>query len=203
MKKLEIFGTLGPACCEYETLKEMLASGMNGIRLNLSHCNLDDREEWIQNYRKACEDLNMPCNLMIDIQGTELRMQPSDEIIPLFEGSSIVLSNLYLPKEIGINANVNDVLLIDDGKVKLKVEKNENGFLWCKSLNKSHLEGSKSIAIEGKELVKDTISQKDFDNLKNAKKYGVTSLMIPFVSSKDDLIMIKDILNDLNLDLKI
>ena len=47
MEKLEIYGTLGPACANKEILKQMFFSGMNGIRLNLSHVNLTDSQEWL------------------------------------------------------------------------------------------------------------------------------------------------------------
>ena len=53
MKSLDIYGTLGPSLHTQDALYEMLCMGMNGVRLNLSHVDLTDCEEWLYAYQKA------------------------------------------------------------------------------------------------------------------------------------------------------
>lgn len=52
MKSLDIYGTLGPSLHTQDALYEMLCMGMNGVRLNLSHVDLTDCEEWLYAYQK-------------------------------------------------------------------------------------------------------------------------------------------------------
>lgn len=47
---LHLYGTLGPACATKEKIRTMFLSGMTGMRLNLSHSNLDDCKDWLQQY---------------------------------------------------------------------------------------------------------------------------------------------------------
>ena len=51
--KIEFYGTLGSACESEKTLEEMFRTGMTGVRVNLSHQDLDDREEWLENMRRS------------------------------------------------------------------------------------------------------------------------------------------------------
>ena len=48
-RKIELYGTLGPADHSKEILHEMFQAGMTGLRLNLSHTNLADCEDWLHN----------------------------------------------------------------------------------------------------------------------------------------------------------
>lgn len=203
MNKLSIYGTLGPACADKNKIKEMLLSGMNGMRLNLSHCNLWDKKEWIQNYQDACKELNMEMDLLIDMKGPELRLSSSDEIITLPKGSTLTISASFLSKPIFKNVEINDILLIDDGRLQLLVESKEETYIWCKTLVAGHLIGKKSIAIQGKNITGDVLSENDIANLKESKKYGVTGIMQPFVRSARDLIIVKKTLDELGLHLKI
>ena len=53
MNNFEIYGTLGPSCCNQETIEQMFRVGMTGMRLNLSHCNLNERKDWIAAFHHA------------------------------------------------------------------------------------------------------------------------------------------------------
>jgi hypothetical protein len=52
---LHLYGTLGPACATKEKIRTMFLSGMTGMRLNLSHSNLDDCKDWLQQYYEVSE----------------------------------------------------------------------------------------------------------------------------------------------------
>ena len=54
---LHLYGTLGPACATKEKIRTMFLSGMTGMRLNLSHSNLDDCKDWLQQYYEVSERL--------------------------------------------------------------------------------------------------------------------------------------------------
>lgn len=196
MKDLEIYGTLGPSCNDECTIKQMFDLGMTGMRLNLSHCNLWDRADWINAFHKA----NPSGELMIDLKGPELRLPPDDEIIYLPNGSSITFSGLHWPKALLNALEVNDHILIDDSKLELEVIELFDGFISCKVIRGGYLEGSKSIAIKNKSITGNLLNENDYLNLRRAKEFGVTSIMQPFVRSKEDLIELKRVLHELQLD---
>lgn len=199
MKKLEIYGTLGPSCQNYETIKSMFEAGMTGMRLNLSHCNIWDKKDWLRNFYQAAIDLNITPDFLIDMRGPELRLPQNDDLEYLPNGSTISFSSLRWPKEIVRNLEINDHLLIDDGKLDLIVEKIEGLFIWCRAVRGGYLYGGKSITIKGKNITGDTLTQTDLDNLAVIKDYGVTGIMQPFVRGALDLQIVKQALDKFNL----
>ncbi|MGM9913216.1 pyruvate kinase [Floccifex sp.] len=91
MKELEIYGTLGPSCCEKEVISKLFKKGMTGMRLNLSHTSLKQASDWIHEFSLAAKENNIEADLLIDMQGPELRIG-----------------------EIEKQLNVNDIVSIDD-----------------------------------------------------------------------------------------
>ncbi|MCD8019762.1 MAG: pyruvate kinase, partial [Clostridiales bacterium] len=87
--KLELYGTLGPSCCSKEVLKEMFQAGMTGLRLNLSHTNLKDCESWLRNLYEVSEEMRIVPDLLVDLQGPELRIGVLDNPIYLQSGSEV------------------------------------------------------------------------------------------------------------------
>ncbi len=88
---LKIYGTLGPACCDKNCLKQMLLAGMTGIRLNLSHKTLAECQDWLAAYHEAAEDLQMLPELLVDLQGPELRIGSLKEPLYLEAGGEVIL----------------------------------------------------------------------------------------------------------------
>ena len=77
---LHLYGTLGPACASKEKIQAMFLAGMTGMRLNLSHSNLDDCEDWLQQYHEVSERMHIIPELLVDLQGPELRIGTLDTI---------------------------------------------------------------------------------------------------------------------------
>lgn len=71
---MEYYGTLGPACGSVQTLKEMLAAGMTGVRLNLSHGDLEENGHWIRMVQEAGRELHSQVQILMDLRGPELRL---------------------------------------------------------------------------------------------------------------------------------
>lgn len=200
MKKLHIYGTLGPACCQKDQLKHMLEAGMTGMRLNLSHANLKDCQQWLDNYQLAQKECHIKADLLIDMKGPELRIGNLINSIELCTNTHILIDQSFqFPNLIYEHIQVGNNILLDDGKILLKVE-NVHNQLQCVVVRGGILKSHKSIAIEGLEISSPTLTDSDIENLKQARKYGVTGLMQPFVRNSNDLINIKHVLHQLNLD---
>lgn len=120
---MEYYGTLGPACGSVQTLKEMLAAGMTGVRLNLSHGDLEENGHWIRMVQETGRELRSQVQILMDLRGPELRLGKFKEEIQVEEGSWLILGNggLPVPEEALAYICPGDRILIDDGKVELEV----------------------------------------------------------------------------------
>lgn len=193
---MEIYGTIGPACGEPDILTGMFLAGMTGIRLNVSHGTLKDAKDWIVNIKKAAVQADVCPQLLIDLQGPELRVgkfcEP-EKIYSLQEGKEIYLGLKEKENIVPISEEVLSVLisgrqiLLDDGKILLEVVNVEGENAKCIVLRGGILKQRKSIAVPGVEVANKTLTEEDCENLKQAKEYGVTGVMLPFVRGKSDI----------------
>ena len=87
--KVKIYGTLGPACSDIDTLEKMFRNGMTGMRLNLSHTALRDAEEQIRTMQSAAGRCGIKPELLIDMQGPELRIGRLEKEVVLRSGQTI------------------------------------------------------------------------------------------------------------------
>ena len=87
--KTKIYGTFGPACASEEILVKMIEAGMTGMRLNLSHAALAESEAYIRNYQNAAKSMGKSPEILIDMQGPELRVGALEKQLDLKEGESI------------------------------------------------------------------------------------------------------------------
>ncbi len=91
MSMPEIYGTLGPACADEETLKEMLLAGMTGMRLNMSHTSLAESAALIDTFHAAAKAAGVVPELLIDLQGPELRIGSLKDSLVAETGSEVIL----------------------------------------------------------------------------------------------------------------
>lgn len=210
----KIYGTIGPACQDTDTLVRLFEEGMTGIRLNLSHTSLRDASDWIaqihEAYRRCrgCREerrseirSEMP-EILMDLQGPELRIGKLRTARELTEGDGITLvadgkNNLFDPTEIPVpeillqHMKPGQEVLLDDGKILLKIEelfRVRDGFVAeTKVARGGKLSGQKSIALPGTSIHPPTLTESDLRNISDANQYGITGVMLPFVRNQEDL----------------
>lgn len=202
--RTKVYGTVGPTCCETAVLTELFRKGMTGIRINLSHVNLVEVTDWIENIRTAYaivkkENPAQPeLEMLIDLIGPEMRLgellserkiNAGDKLTVMAEGKT----NLFDPTELAIPKPVFEcleegtALLIDDGKILLEVEEKRARAAECVVVRGGTLRSEKSVAIPGVVFETPTLTESDIDNIRRAKEYGITGVMLPFVRGKEDL----------------
>ena len=132
-RQIELFGTLGPSCSEVSVLKEMIEEGMTGMRLNLSHSSLTQAAGLIRNYHEAAALCGVTAELLIDLQGPELRIGALQEPVELpdgavfrlaedcFENSGDDLPLVPVAQHIIRAMNTGDRVLFDDGAIEAEV----------------------------------------------------------------------------------
>ena len=188
--KTQIFGTFGPACASEEVLQEMVQAGMTGMRLNLSHTTLAASENYIKAYQKVEERPQ----ILIDMQGPELRIASLEESICLKVDESIRLDTIPMPGEVWEVLEDDDEILLDDGKILLHVADVKKSI--AKVQRGGMLTSGKSIKIKDKYISMPPLTEHDIQNIKVAKAYGVTALMQPFVISGNDIRKVREVLKE-------
>ena len=182
----KLYGTLGPACADTDTLRALLRAGMRGVRLNLSHGPLEERAPWLESLRRAETAEGVSCELLIDLQGPELRVGALFAPLTLREGDTLTLGEAFpVPPILTGNLQDGDELLLDDGALSLRVL--DARAMTCRVERGGVLRSRKSLAVAGRELPASALTEMDMENLSRAREYGVTALMQPFVRGADDL----------------
>lgn len=225
MKKhsVHLYGTLGPACASEEMIRAMFLSGMTGMRINLSHTHLSACEGWLYFFQKAADTLHLVPELLVDLQGPELRIGKLAAPLSLAEGDTVFLcpesklSEGESPKErfpladadrlipcpakIFPHAKEGRKVHIDDGKITLLLKAaSPDGSFPAAVVKGGVLPGKKSIAIEGVRIPLPVLTEADKENLALLRKYRVTGVMLPFVRCADDLIALRRELHANGLD---
>lgn len=197
----QIFATMGPACGTESIIKEMIEAGMTGMRLNLSHTTLPASKDYIEAYHNAAVSSGVSPQILIDMQGPELRVGELVKPWELVEREKVVLgvNAMNVPNIIVESLNEGDWVLLDDGKILLEVVEQQpfsemENQVVAKVLRGGTLHSHKSIKIVGKDVPMPVLTEHDIQNIKVAKQYGVTALMQPFVRSGEDLQKVRQIL---------
>lgn len=213
---MQYYGTLGPACGRVEILKAMLEAGMTGVRMNMSHGNLDENSGWLDMLFTAAKECHVEKpRVLIDLRGPELRLGRLENESAVCEGDQVIFGEggLPVPKMFLDYAVIGDHILVDDGKLEFAVESVnesmlENGSetskpgeagaraadnrgLTARVLRGGTVKSGKSLALVGKELPMPTLTESDYKNIRAASAYGITGVMQPFVRGKDDLLTLR------------
>lgn len=192
---IEIYGTFGPACKSQEILEDMIRCGMTGMRLNLSHTTLEKSKDYIQNYRIAARNQNVIPQILIDMQGPELRVGDMEEMV-LKEEELVELGKEGIPVPLSvISALKPDMeVLLDDGKIRIHIEEIKEQSASARIIVGGILKPHKSMKIVDVNVEMPVLTEHDIKNLRKAREYGVTALMQPFVFSGEDLKKVRAVL---------
>ena len=215
--KIQIYGTFGPSCKSEEVLEEMIKAGMTGMRLNLSHTTLEKSKEYIENYRRVAERKKVIPQILIDMQGPELRigeMQDitlnqgericlvSDEKVVGSKGSIRNIDEFPIEKAVPIPMAVMQAIspekevLLDDGKIRARIMEAAERYAKAEVLVGGILKPHKSIKIVDVNVDMPVLTEHDIHNIRMAKEYGVTALMQPFVFLGEDLRKVREVLKE-------
>lgn len=180
---MEIYGTLGPACANAAVLEQMFRSGMTGLRLNLSHTSLEESGPPLEQMRLAAERCGVRPQLLIDLQGPELRVGKRGLPLLLEEGARLPLRRLALPEHLYAALQPETELLLDDGRLCVRVLPAGEGLV----LRGGTLAPGKSVAVPGLCAALPALTAADRKNLSLASAFGVTGVMQSFVRSREDV----------------
>lgn len=209
MKKTKIIATIGPSSEDKEILKQMIASGLNVIRINMSHALYEEVDNRIRLVRELNEELDSYTGILVDTKGPEIRTGTFiDGQVMLNKGDMVEVSNedvvcnndkvcIKYPNLYG-DLKVNNTVLLNNGLVKLTVLSNENNKIMCRVENSGIIKNKRSVNLPGIKFSTPFISDKDREDIIYAAKADADFLALSFVSTKEDVLEVKKLLAENN-----
>ena len=195
-RRTKIVATIGPASSSPESLASLVAAGMDGARLNFSHGTHETHAERARAVREAQEAAGRPLALIADLQGPKLRIGDLDEPVHLPRGGEIVVApeekardgDLPVsPAVIGDVLQPGNEVLIDDGLVRLQVDRVEAGRALCSVVVGGAVGSHKGVNLPGVPLPIPALTRKDLADLDVALELGVDYVALSFVRSASDV----------------
>lgn len=200
LRRTKIIATLGPATDAEGVLLRLLESGTDLVRLNFSHGTVSDHIQRIEEVRKLATALNKEVGIIADLQGPKIRIAKfKNKSIYLSKGAPFLL-DAHLPSEEGNEKAVGldykdltkdvssgDILLLDDGRIVLKVQKVAQEKIHCVVQVGGALSNNKGVNRLGGGLSAKALTNKDKQDLKAAVEMGVDYIAISFPRSADDI----------------
>ena len=198
MRKTKIVATLGPASSDYDTIRALFEAGADVFRLNMSHGSHEEIGARHRIIRQIEEDLGRPIAILADLQGPKLRVgvfqNGSEE---LTEGQDFRLdldeaegdaTRVQLPHpEIFQALEEGARLLVNDGKIRLKVKDFGEDYANCEVMVGGTISNRKGVNVPDVELPLAALSPKDRADLEYVCALGVDWLALSFVQRPRDV----------------
>jgi pyruvate kinase len=190
--RVKIIASLGPATSTDESVRALVAAGMDGARVNLSHGGWDEHRAHIARVRAAAEAAGRPVAVMADLAGPKIRLGtfPAGPVT-LEPGATYTLTTEPVPGDavrahVGYEAFAHDVtagdmVLINDGLVKLEALESDGTRVRCRVLEGGPISDHKGINLPGVKVSAPTLTPKDQEDLRLALEAGVDLLALSFV----------------------
>ena len=209
MKKTKIIASIGPASNEVKVFREMVKSGVNVARINFSHATIEERQKAVDTIVKVREELNENIAILYDTKGPEFRNGMLEEgSINLEEGKTIkIVKEEVLGNEERFSVNYpevlddlkeKDIILLENGLMKIEVIEKTNDYVNCRILSGGVLGNRKSLNVPNVKLNIPFISDVDYEDIVYACQNKADFIALSFVSSKEDVEKVKEILKEQN-----
>jgi pyruvate kinase len=205
MRRAKIVATLGPATSSYENIRAIIDAGVDVARMNLSHGSYDVHEAVYANVRKAAADAGKPVAVLVDLQGPKIRLGKFEGgPYHLAEGDifKITIEDIIGNKDIsgttfkGLPNDVKpgDPLLIDDGKVTLRVLETDGTVVTTEVVVPGPVSNNKGINLPGVAVNVPALSDKDEADLRWGLKLGADFIALSFVRNASDIVRVHEIM---------
>lgn len=211
-KRTKIIATVGPATDSYEAILNAIKAGANGLRLNFSHGNYEERERQIKWIRKASREYGKPVAIIADLQGPKIRLGDFDGIINVQEGQALRLQykadyekDGIIPVQYDLSKKVKrgEKLYIYDGKVKTIVTSVQDSIIHVRVENDGILIKRKGLNLPDTNFGGDVITKKDKEDLAFCSTQDIDYVAQSFVQSAEDVKNLRKMMKNLGMPAKI
>ena len=197
-RKTKILATLGPSSNTIKKIIELSNAGASAFRLNCSHLNEQGLKDYVKKIRRVEEILNKPIGILVDLQGPKIRIGTVKNNENFLEKGNIFV--LDLKKEIGNNKRVTlphkkifssvkkgHLILLDDGKIHLKVTSIKVNQIRTKILQGGYLKSNKGVNLPQTNIKNSALSNIDKKFASLAVQEGVDWIALSFVQKPNDI----------------
>jgi pyruvate kinase len=207
MRHTKIIATVGPASSTPDVLDALVLAGVDVFRLNFSHGTHETHAENIRRIRDAATRVDRRVAVMQDLSGPKIRTGPlaGDRPVMLEDGHTLLLSagqapsdssRVYTPyAELIRSAKPGDRLLLDDGRIELRVTGRTPEGLSAEVVNGGPLGAHKGINAPGVALPPSALTEKDVDDLRFGLDLGVDIVALSFVQTAEDVSRAREIID--------
>ena len=209
MKKTKIICSIGPASNQVEIMEQMVLAGMNVARINFTHATTEERLQVLNSVEAVRVKTGRNVAVLWDTKGPEFRSGNfENDKVNLLPGKTIrivkdnVLGNserftVNHPEALD-SLEVGSFVLLENAKMKLEVISKEDDGVTCSIVSGGVLGNRKSMSVPGVKLNIPYLSDADREDIKFACEHGGEYLAISFVSCKEDVLEIKELLKEYN-----
>ncbi|MBT3199137.1 MAG: pyruvate kinase [Phycisphaerales bacterium] len=205
--RTKIVATLGPATGDVKTIREIALAGVDMFRINFSHGDNAQRKELLDNVRAVEAELKRPLAVMGDLCGPKIRVRKIEGgSVLLGDGQEIVIQSADVLgtarristtlEELPQQVQVNQPLLLDDGKIRLEVtELTSDTEIRCVVTQGGILSGSKGVNLPGTQLKISPLTAKDRSDAAWIATQDFDYVALSFVQIADDICELRELLD--------
>ena len=214
MRKTKIICTLGPSTDKDGVLRELVASGMNVARFNFSHGSYEEHKGRLDNLKAIRAELGKPVAALLDTKGPEIRLKEFKNGVEMLEagqtftlttreveGTKEICSITY--KDLPQDVQAGGTIMLDDGLIKLRIEKVTDTDITCTVLNSGKIKTKKGVNVPGVHLSMPYLSQRDRDDIIFGVQQGFDFIAASFVRTAQDVYDIRNLLNEYDSNIRI
>jgi pyruvate kinase len=204
MRKAKIICTLGPASDTPEVIEGLVRAGMDVARLNFSHGTHEEHRRRVELIREAAKRVGRPVAILQDIQGPKIRLGKFEGgQLTVKEGQLVTVTTRAVMGQgsiipTPIKSLVKDVakgddILLDDGRVRLRVLKVAGQDVTCRVEVGGLLKDKKGLNLPGSPMSVPTITRKDAADLAFGQEVGVDYVALSFVRTAKDILKAREL----------
>ena len=197
-RNVKIIATLGPASDSPEMIRALWEAGADVFRLNMSHLDHPGLKRMHDAIRQVEKEVGRPIGILADLQGPKLRVGEMHDGAAMLETGAAF--RLDMQKEPGTHERApmphpeifealteGDTLLLDDGKIRLRVTKKGQGFVDTQVLVGGRLSNRKGVSCPDTVLPLKALTEKDRRDFDAALELGVDWIALSFIQRPDDI----------------
>src|SRR6476646_9538135 len=198
MRRTKIICTLGPATEKTETLRQLLHEGVDVFRLNMSHAQHDWVREIVPRIRRIAKKMECPVAILLDTQGPAIRTGELKADLNLKPGGILEFTVRGAKSEEKYSVDVNyeglvndiavgDVVIVDNGVMRLLVLEKKRHRIRCKVLTPGVLGSRRHINLPGVRVNLPPLTEKDLEDIALGVDLKVDFVALSFARKKSDL----------------
>ncbi len=212
-RRTKIITTLGPATDNEQVMSDMIDAGIDLVRLNFSHGSMEEHKRRVEIVRRISKQKHYNIGILGDLQGAKLRIGrfkegkviikqgarfTLDAELDLESGTREVIGFTY--KGLVNDVVTDDVLLLDDGRISLRVDAVEGPLVKTTVLVGGELSSNKGMNRKGGGLSAACLTEKDLADIKYAKELDLDYIAISFLKRADDIHRVRKLLREIGSD---